>query len=129
MLYIRKLQPRFSFGNSSREVCDCLGLVLLEWREAGRTCSWEMSINRDFISQKEMVLLTKANKAIEVTFDSIVTSGTNFGFFLYNYRGQGHLGLVDPEDKTLWHMTQYGLRQLSVHPYDVSLRYFLYCGD
>lgn len=104
MILEKDFNPRFRLGESTKEFCDCIGLVIYFLKQEGFKYSWEKEVIRSptkwSVFQEEMWL----NGFIQGTR---VT--TNFPVVIWRNPDQtGHIGIIF-EDK-IYHMRPNGVQ-------------------
>jgi hypothetical protein len=102
-MILEQINPRFRFGESNENFCDCAGLVLFYLRSEGFKCSWEEQIVRlptSYDRFEEQMRENKFAKSLSTNFDGAV--------MWKNPDGTGHIGVL--YEGKIYHMMSSGIQ-------------------
>jgi hypothetical protein len=113
-MILEQINPRFRFGESNENFCDCAGLVIFYLKFRGKKCIWESEIKREATDWKDFYKqLTKHGfikghaipKLLVATWinpDQTGHIGVYFEDKIYHMRPEG-LQIKMYENENLWY--------------------------
>jgi hypothetical protein len=105
------LNPRFKLGATSREFCDCIGLVVLYLKDKGCRCDWEKDVKREITKWEDFNNQMLINDFSVRSWDTEEESK----FIVWREEdGTGHIGIV--HSNFIYQMTPYGIQISSEIP-------------
>jgi hypothetical protein len=119
---LNNINPRFKLGATSREFCDCIGLVILYLRDQDFECNWERFVKREITKWEDFNSQMLDNGFLT---DGVSLPSTDYKFIVWREEdGTGHIGVVFKG--FIYQMTPYGIQISSEIPASKRPTYWYY---
>ena len=116
-MIVEQINPRFRFGESNENFCDCAGLIILLLKQKGLKCVWEKEIIRQptnwFLFQEQLT-----------RYGFSRSKQSNYPVVVWKNPDQtAHIGVLF--QSKIYHMMPNGIQ---IRQYEGEQIWF-YCGD